>query len=204
MQVDRPTEWSRAQRSLHWWTVALVVLAFAIAWLMVSVPLSQLLLKFTLYQLHKTLGITVLAFSLARLRLRWRRGRPEWERDLPAWQRRAARRVHLLLYVLLLVTPLLGYVTAATAPARVPTLFLGLIRVPHILSTDPFWFAILRSAHRWAAILLVLLACLHASAAVHNHFRGTSTLRRMWTGGRAAASGQKLRVILARCGSNRC
>jgi cytochrome b561 len=174
--------WSRAQRRLHWSTATLVALGFAVAWLMVAVPLSQLLLKFLLYQLHKTIGLLVLGLTLARLPLRLWRGRPAWETDLPAWQQHAAGRLHLALYGLLLVVPVLGYFTAATAPAQVPTLFLGVINVPHIVGTDPDAFALLRPIHRALAILLVVLATGHALAAVQHHRRGRRVLIAMWRG----------------------
>ncbi|MCW3473273.1 cytochrome b [Limobrevibacterium gyesilva] len=182
MQADESPVWTRAQRRLHWWTAGLVLAAFPVGWQMVSVPLSQLLEKFLLYQLHKTIGITVLVLAVARLLIRMRRGRPSWDTDLPLWQRQAAAVMHLVLYALLVGTPALGYLTAATAPARVPTLFLGIIPVPHLVSPSEFWFAILRQAHWWMAASLMLLAAGHAAAAIHNHRHGRATLVRMWRG----------------------
>jgi cytochrome b561 len=176
----RAAVWTKAQRRLHWWTAALVILGFALGWLMIGMSTDELLAKFLLFQLHKTLGLTVFGLVAARLTLRLLRGRPDWEAALPPWQRRAAGGVHALLYALLLAVPILGYLTAATAPAQVPTLFLAVIPVPHIIGTNPGQFAILRLAHRFLAIALVVLAGGHALAALHNHVQGRSTLRRMW------------------------
>ena len=182
MRTDRPSIWSGAQRHLHWWTAALILIGFTIGWIMVNLPLSQLFAKFVLYQVHKNIGMIIFALVCVRLLLRAGRTRPGWDKDLPAWQHRAAASMHALLYVLLLLTPVLGYLTAATAPARVPTIFLGFIQVPHLLGPDRELFAILRPIHRGFAIALVLLACGHAAAAVHNHFQGRDTLLRMWRG----------------------
>src|SRR5947209_4748936 len=102
MPAEPQASWSGAQRRLHWWTASLVLLAFVIAWVMVGIPLSQLLLKFALYQLHKTAGLFVLMLTLLRLAFRSRQGRPAWDSDLPAWQKQAASTVHVLLYALLL------------------------------------------------------------------------------------------------------
>ena len=90
--------------------------------------------------------------------------------------------MHAALYGLLLVVPALGYLTAATAPAQVPTLFLGVIPVPHLVGTDLAWFAVLRQVHRALAILLVALATAHALAALANHLRGHRGLVAMWRG----------------------
>ena len=187
MTNETALSWTRAQRALHWWTAALILVAFPLGWIMVAIPLRALLLKFLLYQLHKTLGILVLVLVAIRAGMRMTRRRPDWDTDLPDWQRRSAASVHLTLYLLLLLVPLLGYLTAATAPSRIPTLFLGIVPIPHVLSPDQIMFDMLRFWHRWAAILVVALAIVHIAAALHNHRRGRPSLVRMWTG-RAASS----------------
>jgi cytochrome b561 len=182
MAMERPASWSRAQRTLHWAIAALVLLAAPLGVCMVALPFRQLLLKFLLYQLRKTVGITAFLLALGQLALHWRRGRPAWDAALPDWQRRAASAVHAALFGSLAVTPLLGYLTAATAPARIPTLFLGVIPVPHLVGTDPAWFAVLRRVHLGLALLLVALAFGHALLALHHHRAGERTLVRMWRG----------------------
>ena len=180
MTGEPPVGWSRLQRRLHWWSAALILAGFALAWVMVAVPLSALLEKFLLYQLHKTIGLTVLALVLWRLALRARRRRPAQDADLPPWQVHLAGAVQAALYVLALVVPVLGYFVAATAPQQVPTLFLLVVPVPHVVGPDEAAFAILRAAHRAAAILLVVLATGHAAMALRHHLAGRPTLRRMW------------------------
>ncbi len=179
MANETAAGWSRPQRVLHWTMAALVLLAVPVGLIMTALPFRELLLKFVLYQLHKTLGLTVFVLVLAQLALHWRRGRPAWDAGLPAWQRRAAVAVHAALFSLLLLTPLAGYLTAATAPAKIPTLFLGVIPVPHLVGTNPVWFGVLREVHVALATLLVLLACGHALIAVQHHLKGRNTLIRM-------------------------
>jgi cytochrome b561 len=172
--------WSRAQRRLHWSTALLIVLGFALAWVMVAVPLQQMLEKFLLFQIHKTIGLTVFGLIIWRLALRLRRGRPPLEPDLPRWQRIAASAMHAALYSLALVVPILGYFTAATAPARIPTLFMLVLPVPHAVGPDKAAYEVLRLVHRGAAIALITLAVGHALAAFYNHAKGRPTLVRMW------------------------
>ncbi len=149
---------------------------------MVALPFERLLLKFLLYQLHKTIGITVLILALVQIVLHRRRGRPAWETDIADWRRSAASAVHFALFTLLLLVPVLGYLTAATAPARIPTLFLGVVPIPHIVGVSRFWFGILRRAHLVFAILILALAGVHALAAVTHHRQGRRVLVRMWRG----------------------
>ncbi len=180
MPTERPAVWPAAQRWLHGSTAGLVVVGFAMAWIMVYLPFTQLFLKFWLYQAHKSIGLIVMGLVCVRLSLRAVWQRPERDGDLPGWQLQAASGVHALLYALLLVVPVLGYFTAATAPIAVPTVFLGLIKVPHLVGPDREWFAMIRPLHRGAAIALVLLACGHAMMAIHHHWSGRPTLARMW------------------------
>jgi cytochrome b561 len=159
--TEPPPAWSRAQRRLHWWSAALVFLGALVAVAMVRAPLAWLLTKFLLYQLHKTIGVTVAALALARLFLR-------------AGQ--------VALYVLLLLVPVLGYLSADAAPANIPTLFLAVIRLPRLLAPDAGLYALLRPAHIAAALLLLALAAGHAAMAIRHHRRGLPLLRAMWRG----------------------
>jgi len=175
--------WSRAQRRLHWATAGLVVAGFALSWIMVAVPLRDLLSKFLLFQAHKTIGLTVAALLVWRLVLRARRPRPAPEDTLTAAERRAATAGQAVLYALLGAVPVLGYLTACTAPAGIPTLFLLVFPVPAVIGPDPAWYAVLRVLHRWAAVALIVLAAGHALAALRHHRRGRAVLARMWGGG---------------------
>lgn len=169
--------WTRAQRRLHWWIAALIVVTFPLGFLMAGLPTSVLLLKFLLYQLHKSLGITVIILVVIRLAVRVRLGRPPWP-AMPAWQRHAASSAHVVLYGLLLAVPILGYLTAASAPEGVPTLFFG-IPVPHVIGPDAALFAVLRPCHKAAAIALAVLAAGHAAVALHHYLVGRTSFVRM-------------------------
>ena len=89
---------------LHWGTVLLVGALVGIAITMDDLPLGPE--KFKLYNLHKSIGLTVLAVTL--LRLIWRRisPPPPLPAAMPEWERRAAKASHFLLYAILLTQPL--------------------------------------------------------------------------------------------------
>lgn len=170
--------WTKTQRRLHWWTAALIMLTFPLGFLMVNLPTSELLLKFLSYQLHKSLGITVIILVITRLAVRARKARPPWPDEMPAWQRRAASTAHAILYGLLLAVPILGYFTAASAPAEVPTLFFG-IPIPHVIGANAALFALLRPVHKGVAIALVVLASGHAAIALHHYRVGRLSFTRV-------------------------
>jgi cytochrome b561 len=135
---------------LHWWTAALMLIGFLIAWLMTALPTTELLVKFLSYQLHKSLGLCVFGLAALRLVLAYRTG--DHPRDVPA-----------ALYGLLLTVPLLGYLAAAASPTAVPTLFFLMFNVPHVIGQDQTVFDVLRPVHKWLAIGLIGLAAWHAA-----------------------------------------
>ncbi|MDE2007894.1 MAG: cytochrome b/b6 domain-containing protein, partial [Rhodospirillales bacterium] len=137
--------WSRTQRRLHWVAAGLIAAAFPLGFVMAAVPLRDLLAKFLLYDLHKSIGLLVAVFAAWRLGLRARRGRPAT--NLPAGEARRAALGQAALYLLMLAVPVLGYLTACAAPGGIPTFFLLVVPVPALLAPDPALYAWLRPAH---------------------------------------------------------
>lgn len=179
MSASSSDGWSRSQRWLHWVVAGLVVAAFGIGLVMVALPLTQLLAKILAYQAHKTIGLLVPPLVAWRLALRARRPRPPEDPGIAAWQRRAASVGHAALYALLMVVPVLGYLSASTAPGQIETTLFLLIPVPHLLGPDEASFNLLREIHRLLAWGLVVLAAGHAVMALLHHWQGRGTLRRM-------------------------
>ncbi|MBR0673984.1 cytochrome b [Neoroseomonas soli] len=179
MPASSSDGWSRAQRWLHWAVAALVAVGFVIGLVMVRLPLTLLLEKILAYQAHKTIGLLVPPLVLWRFWLRARRGRPAEDEGIPAWQRRAAAAGHAALYLLLLVVPGLGYLSASTAPGQIETVLFLLIPVPHVLGPDEALYDRLRGLHQVLAWTLVLLAAGHAAAALHHHWKGRRVLAQM-------------------------
>jgi len=178
----RPERWSRPQRRLHAWGAVLVVLTLGLSLAMVALPMSQLLAKFLTYQLHKTFGLLVLIITLARLGYRLTRRAPELTGISPP-MRRAARWGQGVLYALLLLVPLLGYLTAQAAAGPVPTTLFLVIPVPHLLEPNPALYAWLRPTHQIAAWSLIALAAAHAGLALRHHWQGVPMLERIWGSG---------------------
>ncbi len=60
------------------------------------------------FNLHKSVGLTILALMMVRLLWRWRHPPPPLP-AMPLWQARLAHVVHALLYAVLFLHPLAGY-----------------------------------------------------------------------------------------------
>jgi cytochrome b561/polyisoprenoid-binding protein YceI len=113
---------------LHWTIAALIVL---------QVVLSQRMLgrtpeAFAVFQLHKSVGITVLFLSLARLAWRLLNPPPPLPRTMARWERTLAGLTHALFYVVMIGMPLTGWIMVSTSRIEVPTLLYGTIPWPHL------------------------------------------------------------------------
>jgi cytochrome b561 len=139
---------------------------------------------FEAYQLHKSIGLTVLVLTLVRLAWRLTHRPPPLAQGMPAWERIAARATHWGFYVLTLALPLTGwlYVSAGWSihtdeSLAVPTRWFGLFEVPHLFNLphasndvreDAAEAAL--TAHAYLGFTAIGLAGLHVVAALKHHF----------------------------------
>src|SRR5690606_39976005 len=93
---------------MHWLIVLLVIAMAALGLTMVELPNTPFKLK--LYNLHKSIGLTIFALMLLRLAWRAYAGAPPPVPGTPTWQARAASLTHGLLYALLFAMPVSGWV----------------------------------------------------------------------------------------------
>lgn len=153
-------------QTLHWLTAGLIFIMIPLGFYMEGLPIGQL--KFDLYQLHKSLGLTVLLIVLVRLFWRARNPVPALPAATPAWERAAARFTHIALYALLIVQPLLGFLHSNAA--NFPIVFWGLIPLPALIGTDEALAETLISIHAAIGLALTALLALHVAAALRHHF----------------------------------
>jgi cytochrome b561 len=100
--------YTRTAIALHWAIAALVIFQFAWGWWMQGIPKQPVGPRVDAFNLHKSIGMTILALMV--VRVLWRVGHPPPPlRGLPRWQENVARGNHLLLYLALLIQPLAGY-----------------------------------------------------------------------------------------------
>jgi cytochrome b561 len=99
---------------LHWAIAVAVVGITVLGWWMQTIPKDPVGPRADAYNLHKSIGLTVLVLMV--VRLAWRAShRPPQLPPLPVWQARAAHAVHALLYVLLFVDAMSGYLGSAVS-----------------------------------------------------------------------------------------
>lgn len=152
--------------AFHWIIFGLVLCGWALGTYMAGLEFSPQKLRYVSW--HKWLGITI--FVIAACRLAWRLTHrvPPLPPAMPAWQRRAAVSVHVLLYALILVIPISGWLFSSAS--GVPTVYFGWLQLPDLLEKDKELATILRTTHATLNWSLVALICGHAAFALKHHF----------------------------------
>ncbi len=173
-ETDR---WGAVPQLLHWGVVALILVQGTLGLVMVELPKRPSV--FAIYNLHKSLGLTILA--LAVLRLAWRLfDRRPAPIAMPRWQHRASQASHVLLYALLFAVPLSGWLFDSATGLR-PLFWWGLVRMPSLTGgAAPQLRDAFADLHETLFWCLIALAVLHAAAAIKHHvIDRDDTLRRM-------------------------
>jgi cytochrome b561 len=173
--------YSLAARRFHWWTVAALAVQIPLGLYMAyRMHAAQLFgtLTDSLYSTHNLLGVSILLLVLARLGYRLANGAPPDEPTITWWQKGAAHATHWALYVMLLITPVLGYLGISLFDAR--DVF-GLFSLPPLTSPDQAMASRVFYYHWLAAVVIVLLAGVHIAGALFHYFiRRDGVLRRMF------------------------
>lgn len=156
--------------ALHWLIAAFILANLLVGWRMIFL---KGMAQFELFQLHKSIGITVLLLSIARLAWRLVSPPPPLPEAMRPWERGVAHAVHWAFYGIMIFMPLTGWVLVSVSPYNLPTLLWRVIPWPHL-----FWLhdlpmdgrkaveAATGRVHLSLAIGSVLLIVLHLAAAL--------------------------------------
>jgi cytochrome b561 len=169
--------------ALHWLSALGVFAALGVGLTMKNAHLAPLRM-FQLFQLHKSIGVTVLL--LVALRLVWRalRRPPPLPETLAPWAQRAAQAGHGLLYLLLIAVPLTGWIVVSASPLNIPTVLYGAIPWPHLpwfsaLEDKKAFEPLLKTAHDTLAFAFIAVILGHVAAALRHAITGDVPLARM-------------------------
>lgn len=158
-----PSRYSTVAIILHWLIAAAIVFQIVLAWRMDGKTPEG----FALIQLHKSVGITVLLLSLARLAWRLTHRPPALPAGMAAWEKLLAHVAHVGLYVIMIGMPITGWIMVSTSRFQVPTVLYGAIPWPHVPGlghlAEPAksaWNAVGHNGHEilaWGAYILIAL-----------------------------------------------
>lgn len=163
---DPTPGYTRIAIALHWIIFVTVLCGWSLGQYMTDLPLSPQKLSYVSW--HKWIGVTTFMFTVLRLAWRVYRPAPPLPATMSVLHQRAAHVVHALLYVLVIVIPISGWLFSSAL--GVPTAYLGLIQLPDVLHKDKVLADALRQVHATLNWTLLVLVFGHAAAALKHHF----------------------------------
>ena len=177
MTLRNLDRWGPASQALHWLIALLVLVMAGIGLALDELPRSPKWIW--VYDLHKSIGLSVLALAVVRLAWRLVAGAPPPVPGLPRAQRLAAGVTHWLLYLLIFLMPLSGWLYDSASGLR-PLRWFGQFAVPRLVAPDEGLADDLHDLHETLFLVLVVVVAAHVLAALWHHlFRGDATLARM-------------------------
>ena len=159
---------------LHWAIAALLLYNL---YLGLTYESAHGLAKFTVLQLHKSVGFTVLGLAILRLVWRLVRRPPPFRDHMKPWEKFAAHAVHVIFYFIIFVMPITGWIVVSASPTNIPTLLYKTVPFPHLGFVHALPMATRRAVegdvgtvHVLLAFLTMALIVLHVAAALKHQF----------------------------------
>lgn len=126
-----------------------------------------------LYQLHKSVGITILVLVIARVIWRYLNPPPALPDGMTPLEEKAAHYVHIGLYALMILLPLSGWVMVSISPFSIATVLYGAVGWPHIvglptlaIETREAIYPGIEEMHAILSWILIALFVMHVAGAV--------------------------------------
>jgi cytochrome b561 len=168
-----PQKFDGKIRALHWLMFVLFAVIFVLGVVMVEFKKTE---PWTLYGLHKSLGLLVFLLVWLRLYLRWQTPAPPRPDYIEPAIYKIAHLVVFVLYTCMIIVPISGYILSNTHGFDVK--FFGL-PLPKLFPDLKEWEEQTRALHVYLAYSFLAIIGMHISAVVFHHSRGEEILRRM-------------------------
>lgn len=157
---------------LHWLIATLIISMLIVGKVMENLDKNDPL-RFALTQWHKSFGIVILFLVVIRLFWRMRHPAPRLPDHMKRWELFAAHGAHVLLYALMIVIPLSGWIMVSASPLNLPTLLFNTVNWPHVpglatLENKKMIAGIFHQIHAIAATVMILLLLAHIGAALRH------------------------------------
>jgi cytochrome b561 len=173
---DSNQHWGWPGKVFHWLSAVLIIIQIPLGFYCNKMKLSPL--KLDLFVWHKSIGFVILLLVISRVLWRISRSAPTAAPDT-AILMMLAKTAHGLLYVLLILLPISGWIISSAA--NIPISLFWLVELPAITGPDEALKDVAGMVHRTCVVVLLALLTLHIGGALRHHYiLRDNILRRLW------------------------
>lgn len=177
--AERPVKYNLTAIILHWVMVILLITLFCLGWYMEDLTKGSPERSW-FFALHKSIGLTAALLALFRLIWRLLHSPPALPSYIPAFKQKLVRLVHQLLYLMIFIQPLSGYISSSFSGYK--TKIWG-IPLPHWGWKSPELNELFTNIHAISSVILLSLIALHLAGVFSHLYRHeTDILKRMIPG----------------------
>jgi cytochrome b561 len=180
--MPRFERYTRVAVLLHWLVAALLLAEFVHGWWMQEIPKQPAGIRADAFNMHKSVGLLLLALVL--FRLGWRIAhRPPILLPVPRWQAILAKANHVVLYAMMFAMPLSGYLGSVFS--GYPIKWFGLV-LPAWGWADPAVKDLMSNVHLATSWILLASTSLHVAGTIKHALAGERVMARMSFGAEEA------------------
>lgn len=149
--------------ALHWLVAIGVFVMIGLGWYMTEIPKGTPDRSFY-FNVHKSIGLTLGIIVLIRVWWRWTHTPPELPRGTASWVVGASKLSHALLYALLVLMPVAGFI--ASNFTKYGVTYFGLFKIGPFFPENKELWDLFQGIHHLAADVLVVVIAVHVAAAL--------------------------------------
>ena len=165
MLKNSKTEYGSVTKFFHWTIGVLILGMLAVGAYMADYAPKDL--KGILYMNHKAVGVIVLMLVLARILWKFQNQTPAYPESMPGWQKKSAIGLHHVLYIIMFLMPLSGYVMSVAGGHSIN---MWGWQVPDLISPNKPLAGLAHEAHETIAAIFYVVLPIHIGAALYHYF----------------------------------
>lgn len=169
--MSTPSSYNKVAIWLHW--IMAVLIIGQIIGGKVMLAMNPAPFKWELFQLHKSFGFVILALSLMRLLWRLTHKAPPLPDGMKPFEKIGAKLSHWGFYILMVGTPVAGWVLISASVPQITTKIFKVVTVPDIpgITRSEALNERMSDIHEYMAYAIIGLLVLHVAAALKHHFK---------------------------------
>ncbi|MEL7212299.1 MAG: cytochrome b [Pseudomonadota bacterium] len=179
------TQYRWPARLIHWTMALFILISIPVGVVMTQQGLDRALQN-SLFIFHKNAGVLLLLLIFIRIAYRLGHKPAPLPSDIPEWQVKIADLSHLILYALLLIMPITGYIRVKAGGFPIESL--DALGVPSLVPRSDALAEVAKTIHYFGGYAIAAFITMHICAALfHAVIRKDGVFSRMWPpiGGRS-------------------